>query len=88
MSETTGMFVGIDVSKARLDVAVHEPASDWQVDNSDAGIAELVQRLQALAPTRIVLEAFVISIGAAAFASLLPARRAGKLDIRDALAME
>src|SRR6266542_1236780 len=57
MSEPTGMFIGIDIAKARLDVAVHEPASHWPVDNTDAGIAELVQRLQALQPTRIVLEA-------------------------------
>jgi transposase len=51
------MFVGIDVAKAHLDVAVHAPASHWQVANSEPGIAELVQRLQALRPTRIVLEA-------------------------------
>jgi transposase len=38
-------------------VAVHAPASHWQVANSEPGIAELVQRLQALRPTRIVLEA-------------------------------
>jgi transposase len=40
-----------------LDVAVHEPASHWQVANTEQGIAELAQRLQALRPTRIVLEA-------------------------------
>jgi transposase len=57
MNEQTGMFVGIDVSKARLDVAVHAPPSYWQVANTEQGIAELVQRLQALTPTRIVLEA-------------------------------
>lgn len=57
MSESAGMYVGIDVSKAHLDVAVHAPASHWQVDNTEAGIAELVERLQALNPTRIVLEA-------------------------------
>ena len=57
MSEPSGMYVGIDVSKARLDVAVHEPASHWHVDNSESGIADLAQRLQALHPTRIVLEA-------------------------------
>src|SRR5512143_1884703 len=57
MSEPTGNFVGIDVSKAHLDVAVHRPASHWQVANIESGIAELVQRLHALHPTRIVLEA-------------------------------
>ena len=57
MSEPTGNFVGIDVCKAHLDVAVHRPASHWQVANIESGIAELVQRLHALHPTRIVLEA-------------------------------
>jgi transposase len=57
MSEQTGRYVGIDVSKAHLDVAVHQPASHWQVANSEQGIAALVLRLQALHPTRIVLEA-------------------------------
>src|SRR5439155_11978989 len=57
MSEPSGIFVGIDVAKARLDVAVHDPASHWQAANTDAGIAELVQRLQDLHPARIVLEA-------------------------------
>ena len=57
MANEAEPFVGIDVSKVQLDVAVHEPASHWQVENSDAGIADLVQRLQALQPTLIVLEA-------------------------------
>lgn len=57
MSEQTGIYVGIDVSKAHLDVAVHQPASHWRVANNEQGIAELVLRLQALNPTRLVLEA-------------------------------
>jgi transposase len=47
----------MDVSKAHLDVAVHAPASHWRVANSESGIAELMQRLQDLQPTRIVMEA-------------------------------
>jgi transposase len=50
-------FVGIDVSKARLDIAVHEPTTCWQVDNTDRGIAELVMRLKELGPALILLEA-------------------------------
>lgn len=57
MSDAAGIFVGIDVSKAHLDVAVHEPATSWQSDNTDRGIAELVQRLKEASPTLIVLEA-------------------------------
>jgi transposase len=57
MADTAGIFVGIDVSKARLDVAVHEPATHWSTDNTDRGIAELVERLKDLHPSLIVLEA-------------------------------
>ncbi len=53
----TAVFVGIDVSKAQLDVAVHEPAAVWQVGNHPDGIRDLVARLQTLTPTCIVLEA-------------------------------
>ena len=51
------VFVGIDVSKASLDVAVHQPAARWAVDYTDSAVATLVARLTALAPTLIVLEA-------------------------------
>ena len=57
MTDTAEIFVGIDVSKAQLDVAVHNQPSSWQTDNSDAGRAELVKRLQTMNPTLIVLEA-------------------------------
>jgi len=57
MADAAEIFVGVDVSKARLDVAVHEQATSWQAENTDAGIADLVQRLQGLNPTLIVLEA-------------------------------
>ena len=49
--------VGIDVSKATLDLAVRPTAATWQVPNEDRLFPDLVTRLQALAPTRIVLEA-------------------------------
>jgi transposase len=51
------VFVGIDVAKAHLDLAVHETDQLWQVANDPAGIDTLVARLQALAPTGIVCEA-------------------------------
>jgi transposase len=53
-------YVGIDVSKARLDVAVRPGGEAWQSTNDEAGIAALVARLQSwqpLAPQLIVLEA-------------------------------
>ena len=36
------LFVGIDVSKARLDVALRPSGQTWSVTNDEAGIAELV----------------------------------------------
>lgn len=50
-------FVGIDVSKATLDVASLPDAETWTVTNDDAGLAELLPRLVTLRPTLIVLEA-------------------------------
>lgn len=49
--------VGIDVSKATLDVAGWPAGPGRQVANQDGPIAELVQELAACAPARIVVEA-------------------------------
>jgi len=57
MTDPAETFVGIDVSKAQLDVAVHNQPSSWQAANTEAGIAELVKQMQAMNPTLIVLEA-------------------------------
>jgi transposase len=51
------VFVGIDVAKASLEVAVHQPAARWAVECTDAAVVTLVARLTALAPALIVLEA-------------------------------
>jgi transposase len=54
---STPAFVGIDVSKARLDVVLRPTADRWGVANDDPGIATLVDRLRLLRPALIVLEA-------------------------------
>jgi transposase len=51
------LFVGIDVAQAQLDIAVRPTGERWAVTNDEAGIAALVAKLQAVAPTLIVLEA-------------------------------
>lgn len=53
---STSIFVGIDVSKDRLDVAIGPQAKPWQVANSVEGIAELVERLRKEQVGRVVLE--------------------------------
>jgi transposase len=53
----TEVFVGIDVSKHRLDVAVRPQNRHFTIPNHDRGITQLVKRLVALKPQLIVLEA-------------------------------
>ena len=50
-------FVGIDVAKAQLDIAVRPSGERWAVPNDADGVVTLGERLQALHPTLIVLEA-------------------------------
>ncbi len=50
------VFVGIDVSKAQLDLALR-PGEGCSVPHDEAGIAGIVDRLRVLSPTLIVLEA-------------------------------
>ena len=57
MTTSTGKYVGIDVSKDRLDVAVMGEKQERQVDNTDAGIAKLEEQLQEMEPEMIVVEA-------------------------------
>jgi len=56
MKKTTEIFMGIDISKAWLDLAVHEQAEVFRFSNDDPGILRLVQRLKKLKPVLIVLE--------------------------------
>jgi transposase len=49
--------VGIDVAKAQLDIALRPSGERWAVPNDASGVTTLVDRLQALHPTLIVLEA-------------------------------
>jgi len=53
----TQLYIGIDVSKAKLDMAVRPRGEPWQSANDPDGIASLVSRLQALQPALIVVEA-------------------------------
>lgn len=50
-------YIGIDVSKAMLDIASLPDGESWAVTNDNPGLAELLPRLVALAPALVVLEA-------------------------------
>jgi transposase len=51
------LFVGIEVAKAQLDSALRPTGERWTVPNDDPSIATLIPQLEAVHPTRIVLEA-------------------------------
>ena len=51
------VFVGIDVAKRHLDLAVHPSGESWRQEYTEAGLSALLERLRPLQPTLIVLEA-------------------------------
>ena len=70
---STPSFVGIDIAKADFVVACRPAGTSWTARNAAAGIAATVDRLRALAPRLIVLEAtggyetaLVVALAAAA----------------------
>lgn len=78
--------VGIDVSQATLDVAVHPTGEQWQVTNDETGVGQLVKRLVTLAPDRIVLEAtagYEVLALAALASSDLPVVAVNPRQVRD-----
>ena len=52
----TPVFVGIDVAKAQLDLALR-PGGRFSVANDEAGVAQILDRLRAVSPALVVLEA-------------------------------
>ncbi len=94
------VFVGIDVAKEHLDVAVRPGDQAWQVGHDDRGIASVVERLTGMGPAVVVLEAtggMELALVSALAAAGLPvvvvnprqvrdfARATGKLAKTDAL---
>jgi transposase len=70
--EQSEIYVGIDVSKDRLDIAVHGIDKRWSFTNDEGGIEQTVKCLKELSPAIVVLEATggielpaVASLGAA-----------------------
>jgi transposase len=57
MMSSLTLFVGIDVSKDTLDVAVRPTAETWQVANETVAMNALVAQLETLAPALVILEA-------------------------------
>ena len=51
------IYVGIDVSKDTLDVAVHGDKQRWSFPNNETGITKAVSKFKELSPELVVLEA-------------------------------
>lgn len=83
---TPSCFVGIDVSKAFLDCACRPQNLLFRVANDEVGITDLVQRLQELTPTLVVLEAtggFEAPTAGALAASQIPLAVVNPRQVRD-----
>jgi transposase len=84
--QSSPVFVGVDVSKARLDVALTNSDKSWSVTNASDGIAQLVERLRELGPALVVMEAtggFEVPIAAALAAAEIPVVIANPRQVRD-----
>ena len=84
--ENSPVFVGVDISKARLDVAVTGSDETWSVSNTSEGIAQLVARLREIEPKLVVMEAtggFEVPGAAALAAAEIPVVIANPRQVRD-----
>jgi len=80
------MFVGIDVSKHRLDVHARPSGEEWSVTNDAKGHGELASKLASLSPTLVVLEAtggYQAAVAAQLGASKLPVAVVNPRQVRD-----
>ena len=86
MDKQRAVFVGIDVSKDRLDVHLRPSGEAFSVLRDDRGLADLVSRLQRLPVVLVVLEAtggFEATVAAALAGIGLPLCIVNPRQIRD-----
>jgi len=57
MSSPSPINIGIDVSKERLDIAVHETETHWTTKHEFTEFPQLLKSLRSCHPTRIIVEA-------------------------------
>ena len=60
--EQESIYVGVDVSKAQMDVAIRPSDDSWVVANDDSGLRQLVSRLKPLEPHMVVLELPLVAV--------------------------
>ena len=79
-------YVGIDVAKSRIDVAVRPTGRGWEVAYDQAGMEELVAELASLQPALVLLEAtggMEVPLVAALASAALPVVVANPRQVRD-----
>ena len=84
--EPETVYVGIDVPKTCVDVAVRPTGQMWTISNDESGIRELVSRLKALDPAMVVLEStggLELPSVAALAAAALPVAIVNPRQVRD-----
>lgn len=80
------IYIGIDVSKGTLDVAVHGDKQTLSFANDEAGIAKIVSKLKQLNPALVVLEAtggFEVALAADLGVAKIPTAVVNPRQIRD-----
>lgn len=86
MAQATPIFVGIDVSKTQLDIALRPSGAPRSFPNDDTGIKTLVEQLGVVKPGLIVLEAtggIERAVVRALVAAELPVTVANPRQVRD-----
>ncbi len=80
------IYVGIDVAKARVDVAIRPGGDIWSIDYDEPAVSELVSRLLAVEPTAVLLEAtggLEVPLVSALAAAALPVVVVNPRQVRD-----
>jgi len=80
------VYIGIDVSKAFLDIAVRPSGEPWRSPNEFEALESLVKKIKALQPALIVLEAtggFEVMVASALAAAGLPVAVVNPRQTRD-----
>ena len=80
------VYVGVDVAKSTLDVAVTDSGETWQFVNDDEGISQAVHYIASVKPAGIILEAtgnLEMPLAAALQASRLPVAVINPRQVRD-----
>ena len=79
-------YIGIDVAKDRVDIAVRPTGQSWSVSYEEEEVEKLVARLQGLEPAAVILEAtggLELTLVAALAAASLPVAVINPRQVRD-----